>query len=469
MDTDFLRNILGKNDSEDMSVPNASSDFIKSLFNGTGISPDTTNIPSPISDESSANFLQNLLKKNTVLDQPIVNKPMVIQKIQEVAAPQAEEEDTNKPTNVPSKAADVEEPVLQEKSSQPRETSKVDEDLLAKYRDSRDKADDIARRMGMLESIGNAGGLHQDTTSLQLMYKNALGAAEDYKDAIIEKRVQDKHGIELQKLRAEANNADAKSNPDSDVSEFSRSIIKKMAAGTGMKIDIGDNASAAQLEQMFGPVERYMSFVEGKMLQTERMNMAKKDKEEKHDYDRFDKVNKTLNQELASSRSTFGRNAGIVRSASALEQLVSGKNLNDVNPQQFYEIAKSLDSMLSQTAGTVSGTEKLMPRTALKDVASFKQYLGGKPAGMQMADFVKSYLDTVGREKDLAFKNIGKTKKQILGSYLDLREKYPAKWSEVMRANDLPEDVFDDKSEKSTQEINVDQNALSAEMKRRGL
>jgi hypothetical protein len=167
---------------------------------------------------------------------------------------------------------------------------------------------------------------------------------------------------------------------------------------------------------------------------------------------RFSSANKLISEELASSRTSFGRSANIFRSAEALERLAQQvPDPNNLNGNQIREIAKNLDSMLSNGAGTVSGTDKLIPSTAAGDTMSMIQYITGLPKGKQQGAFVQQMMDTVKREKDLSRDQMTRAQGGLLGGYTDLADKDPDRWATMMQLHGLPVDLIQQKTKDQSQ------------------
>lgn len=168
---------------------------------------------------------------------------------------------------------------------------------------------------------------------------------------------------------------------------------------------------------------------------------------------RFDDLNKKLTSEIASSRSAFGRGANTVRSAEAIERLAGGTDPNNLDTRQITEIARNLDSMLSNGSPSISGMNKLIPNTAMGSAAKIEEWLLSKPRGAQQGEFVKRMLDTVTREKNLAREQLQRTQGSILGSYTDLQKNYPDKFKDVLASHDIPDDItnFSNRANKALQ------------------
>lgn len=153
------------------------------------------------------------------------------------------------------------------------------------------------------------------------------------------------------------------------------------------------------------------------------------DKEEKNKitdlktaHSRLDKVGNKIIPGLASARSAFGRMAGTIRSAEALKKLVADQPLNSIDSRQVYELARGLDSMLSQSQGTIAGTDHLIPRTLQSDIAKIKEYGSNGPVGLNQQKFVKKTMKLLEREFQLAEEQMKKVQKQQLAPLRDLFE-----------------------------------------------
>jgi hypothetical protein len=144
----------------------------------------------------------------------------------------------------------------------------------------------------------------------------------------------------------------------------------------------------------------------------------------------FEKATKTVNADLASSRSAFGRNANVVRAAGALKQLVADTpNMNQWTESQVNEFAKNLDAMLSNGAGTVSGMKSFIPHSFMGDVKKFGSKAFNRPLGMDQGKFAQNLMNMVNAEEVFAKQNVQKTKGELLSGYEHLAAKYPDRWN----------------------------------------
>lgn len=131
---------------------------------------------------------------------------------------------------------------------------------------------------------------------------------------------------------------------------------------------------------------------------------AEKIKDSKDAMKLYTKIAHDSNPGTASSRNTMGRMSMIMQKSKAIQALIdqvtTQKNWSD--PRQVYEIAKSVDAMLSGSLGTVTGTHELIPETLRGKLASYQEYITNKPAGLDNKAFIKRIEETVKREASTA-------------------------------------------------------------------
>jgi len=116
------------------------------------------------------------------------------------------------------------------------------------------------------------------------------------------------------------------------------------------------------------------------------------------------------------------------------------KDLNDLDTRQIYEAAKSLDRVLSQASGTVSGTSHLTPDTAREWVAKQKEKWTNQRTGAGAESFLKSMIDTFTREGNKANSQIYTAQGKLLGSYKDLANHPNMPF--ILQQHNIPQDYF---------------------------
>lgn len=170
----------------------------------------------------------------------------------------------------------------------------------------------------------------------------------------------------------------------------------------------------------------------------------------------FEKLEKRLTAETGSSRSAFGKSANVIRSSEAIQALLDQNPNGDLDNRQIKELARSLDSMLSNGASTVTGASGLVPSTASGDAAKIEEYLTGMPKGAGQQAFVKRLADTVKREKQIAQKQVNATQNKVLSAYSHLKQKAPDRYSDMMKAYGIEPMIQDGPSPASNSAPAVD-------------
>lgn len=167
------------------------------------------------------------------------------------------------------------------------------------------------------------------------------------------------------------------------------------------------------------------------------------DKKNKDDINRIDKASKIISAETSSSRSAFGKAANTFRAGEALDQLAQQAQTQPggLDKRQMAEVARNLDSMLSNGQPSVSGMDKLLPRTSSGDIAGIEEYISNIPTGIEQQQFLQRAMDTVKREKDLAHTQMQRTQAKLLAPYQDLKD-HPNMKS-VLEQNGLPDDILE--------------------------
>ena len=123
------------------------------------------------------------------------------------------------------------------------------------------------------------------------------------------------------------------------------------------------------------------------------------------------------NAGLASSRSQFGSNQGIVNRGNRLVAQIKSVGGNPI-PQEMVEDTAQLVGMLVGTnAPAVRTIHEMTPTSLGGDVAKIKQWLTGTPTGAGQQEFVKRWLKTIAREQDVASETNRNTMLQAVPAY----------------------------------------------------
>jgi hypothetical protein len=240
-------------------------------------------------------------------------------------------------------------------------------------------------------------------------------------------------------------------------------FAKQMLEKAGFDPSLVDGMSYNQIEKNFPQITNMMT---QKQAQEARQQTAREhndmlklryaeltqdksksngEREDRNTLKRYDDLGKRLVAEIASGRSTFGTHSKTLAATRNIRALMDGRDLNDLDSREVYEVAKSLDRVLSQSGSTISGTDKLTPDTAMSRVEKQLEFITNKRKGAGAASFLERYQKNLQREEDQAIRSIQKSQGQLLSSYSDLREKDPVKWALILGQHNLPEDILERK------------------------
>lgn len=239
-----------------------------------------------------------------------------------------------------------------------------------------------------------------------------------------------------------------KDDPESATSANAREMARAMLQQAGLNIKIPDNLSAAALEKRFPQLQHMATAKENAKLRADVLKDRAADRAlvgEARSSEKIDKrasdLNNKLVEEVASSRSSFGKAANVKRSAEAIDTLIEQiPDKNNIDKRQIYELARSLDAMLSSGSSTIAGSEHLIPKTASGSLADIQEYISAIPTGAKQGAFVKRMQETVRREKELASKQIGATKDKLLAGFQDVKDKAPERYNAILKAHGLDEE-----------------------------
>lgn len=202
--------------------------------------------------------------------------------------------------------------------------------------------------------------------------------------------------------------------------------------------------------------------------------------------ERVSKFGKALSSLQSGARNAIGRSANTYLDSQAVLALAGTdeKQWNKLTPQQVYEVARAYDRVVSRGSPTASATAHLIPKSALMSAANFNQWLSSSPAGANVAGLVKTMIDGSKREGAVAKAVADRAAGTVLASYADLKKKRPEDYYNILAARDqeMGQGDVNQTLQKagvpsfgSSQPaaagggIQLDHNALDAEMKRRGL
>jgi ribosomal protein S8 len=235
--------------------------------------------------------------------------------------------------------------------------------------------------------------------------------------------------------------------PNSPVSKAFKQFAKKY------NVDVKGDFTAAMGKQLvpfifksFEAEENRKSREELVKLKRDELSVIKKTAQESKDeakkHKDYAELSKRIESNLARGNTPFGKMAGIVRSAEAIEKLVEGVNPNNLDKRQIRELAINLDAMLKSGASTVSGTNELIPHSWRGDASKIAEYITSRPQGAGQGAFVKRIIDTIVREKQLAQDQIKRTQSRLFSGYDHLLDN-ETEFKNFLVRNELPEDMYE--------------------------
>lgn len=259
-----------------------------------------------------------------------------------------------------------------------------------------------------------------------------------------------------------------KNDPNSDYSKKLQQIVKDKygtdASGlsaeqlkeTALKpiVDSFEKKEARELQEKLLK-ERIEGRKQEAQLKGAELKQSREDKESSKkdaaDTKRLDTLNTKITGAISSSRSAFGQAARNAQAVENAEALLNGENMDydALDNRQIYELAKSLDSILSKGNGgsTVSGTEHLIPTNAKTKLAKMLEFITSERQSAGQGSFVKKYADTLSREKDVAKKQMADTQSEVMGGMSDLKD-HP-RMADILTSHNIPSDFFDTLSKKT--------------------
>lgn len=141
-----------------------------------------------------------------------------------------------------------------------------------------------------------------------------------------------------------------------------------------------------------------------------------------------------------------GKNQARVNAAGRIEALASGPDgkVADLSPQQMTELARQLDTLLSNGGQATEGvTRALSAHTASGKVAELEQWLTSSPHGAGQRAFVQQMLETARREKDVAGGQLRDSYISTLPSVPTLLKERPDVIQNMLRANGVDPEGLD--------------------------
>jgi hypothetical protein len=108
--------------------------------------------------------------------------------------------------------------------------------------------------------------------------------------------------------------------------------------------------------------------------------------------------------------------------------------LNKLSSQQAEEVTKSLDSLLSGGASTISGADHLRFQTLASQWADLKQKYKNQPEGAELGAFLSRAMETVSRERDYNSKQVDRILSGLGEGFSDLRKKDEGRFRTILNS-----------------------------------
>jgi len=277
---------------------------------------------------------------------------------------------------------------------------------------------------------------------------------KDYENAANAKVGDIKALRESSKERMLLNEEKQMHDPRSMASQMQRKAMRDMLGRIGyssLAAKINDNMSAKQVQSLMGNINIQNLMTQHESLEnrkatmkmsTEAKHEAKLEKIDEKERKELNDLNKLISPELLRQQAGFGKQYAIDTHADRIKALVEGQSPDKVTNQQLFELAKSLDSMLSQGAGTIAGTEHLLPKGWKTKLAYASEVAANQPIGAGQGKYVTQILHGVEREQRVAKEKIYKSIKALASSHKDVIKKHPAIWKDMLTERGYDPDAF---------------------------
>ena len=296
-------------------------------------------------------------------------------------------------------------------------------------------------------------------------FGSALARAKPSDQTAYEEAMKRAGGISEQALKQEAVRKEAEEqDPTSAVSKQ----YQDLANIIGIKTT--GSESAATLKQAIPFIERFKQAEENRKARIEQAQIQRESiaaqkqialatQQQRLDEKTEERLNDKITADKQGIRTTFGKNAQIVSAGNRILTLINQSPDKNLTPQQVTEVAIQLDKMLSQGAGSIFTTRKIVPKTAPGDISSIKSYILGRPFGANQVEYVKQLEDTVKREMQVASEQIKATQLDLLSGNEDFFKRHPEKikkYEKRLGVNLFSSDEDQSASEKKAASQNAD-------------
>lgn len=337
--------------------------------------------------------------------------------------------------------------------------------IAAQTAQSRQSAQDMMQRYIEAQKRQSTAELGVGLARAAEQFGSALARAKPSDQTAYEEAMKRAGGISEQALKQEAVRKEAEEqDPTSAVSKQ----YQDLANIIGIKTT--GSESAATLKQAIPFIERFKQAEENRKARIEQAQIQRESiaaqkqialatQQQRLDEKTEERLNDKITADKQGIRTTFGKNAQIVSAGNRILTLINQSPDKNLTPQQVTEVAIQLDKMLSQGAGSIFTTRKIVPKTAPGDISSIKSYILGRPFGANQVEYVKQLEDTVKREMQVASEQIKATQLDLLSGNEDFFKRHPEKikkYEKRLGVNLFSSDEDQSASEKKAASQNAD-------------
>jgi hypothetical protein len=184
--------------------------------------------------------------------------------------------------------------------------------------------------------------------------------------------------------------------PNSPLAKLYRDAVAKIMPEVS---DTIQGYSAWELEQAGYEPSKLLS---AKQRKEEKQLISEASSEEKQEKIKM-KLQADLAKELDPAQFRQGGFADLYKMQQKAERgmiLAEGKDLNSLTAVEIRELASVLDSVLKGGVGTITGTEKLVPKTARGTWNSAMEWAQNNPVAAKQGGFAKVLVKALSRAKD---------------------------------------------------------------------
>ncbi len=230
--------------------------------------------------------------------------------------------------------------------------------------------------------------------------------------------------------------------PSSPASKSAQTAARPMLMAAGLtEKQIGQLPASAIDDALksatsFADAKAKLAQVAAMREQTQELTRTRKDEE----------TGMKFEQELNASKQRSGALGDNQKRLNASERVLNLLDQVKLNPNamQTPEVAQAVASLVGGGGGVVSQQqiEHLMPQSFKGDVNKFLGWLTNEPRGLGQQEFIKSFMHTAERERDLINRQIGLAQAKSTSGFMEYIQRHPDQVRAKLEAQNLPEPVI---------------------------